>query len=341
MTHDVVGSSLNRRSFLALAAAGSAMAFIGKTDAQGTTPFNIQYDWLIDNGKLGDVVAQQKGFFAEEGLDVTFSPGGPNAQTVPPVLAGQAQTGQMGSNQVLAAYSEGIPLRIFATTYQNPPLVYVSLPRAPVRTPLDFAGKKVAVTPNGRWLLNLMLAVNKVDPATVELVTAGADLSPILLGQADVGVSFATNVGALEALGPDRIILTAADAGIHYYTGSYFTAADDYENRKDLLVRFTKAVSKGWGWAYENRREAVDILCDAYPNLNREAEYNAADTVLGLVFNNDTKTNGWGWVEEAKLQKTIDLFASGEAFKTRVPDLAGVFTREVLDLTADTRPKLG
>lgn len=70
----------------------------------------------MDNGKLGDIVAPHKGFFSAEGLDVTVSPGGPNAQTAPPVLAGQAQAGQMGSAQVLAGYGEGLPITMFAAT---------------------------------------------------------------------------------------------------------------------------------------------------------------------------------------------------------------------------------
>lgn len=204
---------LDRRRFLALGAAGGAFAAIGPANAQGKTAFRIQYDWLMDNGKLGDIVALHKGFFSAEGLDVTVSPGGPNAQTAPPVLANQAQAGQMGSAQVLAGYGEGLPITMFATTYQHAPLVFVSLPRAPVRSAKDFIGKKVAVTPNGRWLLKLMLTVNGIDEKQVELVTAGADLSPLLLGQADVGLGFTTNTKALSVLGPEAILLSARDAG--------------------------------------------------------------------------------------------------------------------------------
>lgn len=334
-------AAVNRRQLLTMAMAGGAFAAIGPVNAQGKTAFRIQYDWLMDNGKIGDIVALQRGFFSEEGLDVTVSPGGPNAQTVPPVLADQAQAGQMGSNQVLAAYGEGIPLRMVATTYQNAPLVYVSLPRAPVRTPADLVGKRVAVTPNGRWLVNLMLSINGIDPSKVELVTAGADLSPILLEQADVGVSFATNTKALSVLGPDVIMMSAKDAGIPYYTGTYFTAADDYDKRKDVLIRFVRALGRGWGWAYENRKEAVDIMCDAYPGLDREVEHRTVDTVMSLAFSEDTKKNGWGWIDKDRMQKEIEMFGKGGGFKTRMPDLDGVLTQEILEKTADARPSLG
>lgn len=340
-TTNAAGSGPSRRRVLGSLAAGGVLASVGRVDAQGRTDFRIQYDWLMDNGKIGDIAALKRGFFEAEGLSVTISPGGPNAQTVPPVLAGQAQAGQMGSNQVLAAYGEGIPVRMIATTYQQSPLIFVSLPRAPVRTPKDLVGRTVAVTPNGRWLLNLMLSVNKIEPSQVRIVTLGADLSPVLLGQADAAVAFATNTKALAVLGPDRVIMSAEQAGIPYYTGTYFTSADDYARRKDVLARFIRAVAKGWGWAFENRRAAVDLMCDAYPNLERETEHATVDMVMSLAFGEDTKAHGWGWIDAGRMQREIELFAGGGGFKTRVPDLAGVFTRETLDATAGERPKLG
>jgi len=338
---DFQREQITRRGFLAATGMGAALVVVGTADAQGRSALRVQYDWLIDNAKIGEIVALERGFFKDEGIDLTISPGGPNAQTVPPVLANQAQAGQMGSNQVLAAYGEGIPLTMFATTYQNAPLVYVSLPRAPVRKPADLIGKKVAVTPNGRWLINLMLTVNNIDASKVDIVTAGADLSPLLLGQADVCVSFSTNTKALSVLGPDRILMSASDAGIPYYTGTYFTSAEDYENRKESLKRFVRAVGKGWQWAYENRRDAVNIMCDAYPNMDRDIEHQTIDTVMGLAFSEDTKASGWGWIDRNRMQAEIDLFNKGGGFKKRVPDLDGVLTQEILDQTADARPRLG
>src|SRR3954469_18905919 len=95
----IAQAGLHRRAFLKSAAAfGAGGAFVSfGAPAFAGTAVRIQYDWLIGNAQVGDVVAQNKGFFKEEGLDVTFGPGGPNAQTVPPVLSGQAQMGQLSS----------------------------------------------------------------------------------------------------------------------------------------------------------------------------------------------------------------------------------------------------
>ena len=103
MRHD----SFSRRRFLGAAAlSGAGLTLLSvEGRAQARTKLRIQYDWLMGNGQIGDIVAQSKGYFAEQGLDVTFGPGGPNAQTVPPVLVGQAQLGQFSSiSQALVGY---------------------------------------------------------------------------------------------------------------------------------------------------------------------------------------------------------------------------------------------
>ncbi len=58
---------------------GGAMVSFGPAFADDGVEVRIQFDWLLGNGQLGDIVAQQKGFFKEEGLTVVFGPGGPNA----------------------------------------------------------------------------------------------------------------------------------------------------------------------------------------------------------------------------------------------------------------------
>jgi NitT/TauT family transport system substrate-binding protein len=344
---DVVTPKTNRRRFLTLgalsaASLGGTFARVGEVNAQGKTEIQVQYDWLMGNGQIGDIVAQKKGFFAEQGLAVTFAPGGPNAQTVPPVLAGQSQVGQFSTtSQALVAYGAGRPVRFFACGFQQSPYAYFSLPRSPIRTPQDMIGKTIAVNPNGRFTLQLILALNKIDPAKVRVVTQGVDMAPLIAGQVDAVTGFVTNTKALSVLGADRIVLTSEQAGFTAYANTYFTSDDSYEKHKPILARFVRAVAKGWGWSFANRKAAVDIMCEAYPNLDKEIELATVDIIMDLSFSAATKANGWGWFDNAKIQRQIETFATApDTFKTRVPELAAVCTQEILEQTAGDRPRL-
>jgi len=344
-----IAGRTNRRDFLrlstgAIAAASlgtGAFVTIGRANAAGATPVQIQYDWLIGNGQIGDIVALKKGWFAEEGLEVTLGGGGPNAQTLPPLLTGQALMGQMTSSQTLVAHGAGRPVMLFACGYQYSPYAYVSLPRSPIRTPQDMVGKTIAVNPNGRFTLQLIQNLHGIDPASMKVITQGADMTALLVGQADAVTGFLTNTSALAALGPDIITMTSEDAGVVGYANAYICTQDAFAENQEIYAKFIRACGKGWGWTFENRKEAVDIMCDAYPNLDRTVEHATVDTVMKIAFGPDTNANGWGWFEPAKLQKQIDLFASGKAFETRTPVLADVASQAILQATAADRPKLG
>lgn len=335
---------LGRRSFLKTAAAATAGAMVSfnTSSAQELTSVRIQYDWLIGNGQLGDIVAQQKGYFKEEGLELTFGPGGPNAQTVPPVLAGQAQIGQLSSTaQFFTAFEAGRPLKLFASGFRYSPYAYISLPKSPIRSPAELVGKTVAINPNGRYLLDLIMAKNGINRASVKVVTMGADMTPLISGQVDAVTGFLTNTKALSILGPEIVTLIPANTGVPNYANSYFVAADAYDSQRDNLVKFVRAVSKGWGWAFGNRRAAVDLMCDAYPALDREVEYKTIDLIMSLTFDETTKEHGWGWHAREKLQTQLDLFKEIGKFPGKAPVLEECVTWEILELTADTRPKLG
>lgn len=339
-------SKLGRRTFLkaaAMTAAGSVLVSFGRAVAADRMPVHIQYDWLMGNGQLGDIVAKSKGFFEEEGLDVTFGPGGPNAQTLPPVLTGQAQLGQLTSTtDLFLANGAGRPVKLIASGYRYSPYAYISLKKNPIRTAQDLIGKTIAINPNGRRTLDMILAKNKIDASQVKTVTMGADMTPLLAGRVDAVSGFSTNTKALSILGPDIVTFAPGkEGGVPNYANAYFAAFDNFENAKELLAKFIRGASRGWGWAFENRREAVDLMIEAYPTLDREVEYQTVDLIMQLSFDEDTKANGWGWHSKEKLTAQFDLFKSIGMFTEKVPVLEQCVTWDILDATSDARPKLG
>ena len=109
---------MNRRGFMksglaAVAVASGGMQLVLTPGAKAAGKVVIQYDWLMSNGQIGDIVAVANGYFKDAGLDVEFSPGGPNASTVPPVISGAAQLGQFSETpQLFAARASGVPVKI-------------------------------------------------------------------------------------------------------------------------------------------------------------------------------------------------------------------------------------
>jgi NitT/TauT family transport system substrate-binding protein len=336
-----------RRDFLkgsTSALLASSSAYMLAPVAHGeTVSLKVKYDWLMSNGQVGDIVALRKGYFEEQGFKVEFVPGGPNSATVPPVTTGQALIGQFSStNQAMIAAASDIPVKVFATGYRAAPFGYFSLPKAPVRKPEDLVGKRVGTQPTARFATDALLKKYNIDPSKVKIVNIGFDMTPLLSGDVDVVTGWVTNTKALSVIGPDRIDFLMRDTGIANYGNAYFASSDALVKNEEQIAKLIKALSKGWEWAFKDRAAAVDLMCDAYPKLERAIEHESIDTVMALSFDKDTASDGWGTFDPKRVQGTLDLFASIDFFKDKkVPKLDDFVTTKILDVTKDARAKLG
>ena len=132
------------------------------------------------------MLAQQRGYYAAEGLDVQIQPGGPNIDGVAIVASGRFECGQLSSSpSLMLAVSQDIPVKCFASGLQQHPYTFFSLKKKPVATAKDMVGKKVGIQPTGVVLLKALLAKNSIPESGVEIIPIGADMSPLLTGPFD------------------------------------------------------------------------------------------------------------------------------------------------------------
>jgi len=343
-------TSLSRREALyGLGAAGAAAAlggprasFITSVRAQGKVKIGMQLGWLASNGILGEVVAKRKGFYAEEGVELEVTPGGPGVDGVASVAAGRASAGQLSSSpSLMLARSAGIPVKAFAAGYQKHPFTYHSLKGAPIREPKDMIGKTIATQPTAVILLRALLANNGIAEDQVEIVNMGSDMNQLMTGQAQAVTGWLTNTNALKILGDDRVDMMLWDTGIQLYANVYYTTDDMLANNKDDLVAYLTGSARGWGYAKQNPEEAVDMLVAEYPNLDKASEMDAVGPVLGFAFNDTTMSSGWGAMNAENWEAQIKTYADLKQFQGATPGVGDVMTTAILDATTGIRKKVG
>lgn len=341
-------SSIGRRQVLGYGAAATVFAAAamrptgGWSQSAKTTPVNLQIGWITGGNQLGEVAAKAMGYYEEEGLALTIQPGGPSIDGVAIVASGKFEIGQVSSSpSLMLAASQGLPIKCFAVGAQEHPYTFFSLGKKPVKTPQELIGKKVGIQATGKILLTALLKKNNIPEDKVEVVVAGADMTPLLSGQVDVFTGWLTNTTALKPLGKDRVDLRLWDSGIKLYALPYYATNDTLTKKAEMLAAFLRATGKGWAYANSNREKAVDALVKEYPNLVRQDEIEAADVMLAYEFTAATKANGWGQMDMNNWKEQIAVYDDLKQFSAGAPKLEAVATTAILDMTKDKRPKLG
>jgi NitT/TauT family transport system substrate-binding protein len=241
----------------------------------------------------------------------------------------------------MLARGAGMPVKAIAAGYQKHPYAYYSRKAKPVRAAQDMIGKTVAIQPTGAILLRALLAKNGIAEDQIKVVNMGSDMNQLVTGQADVVVGWVTNTNALKVLGDDRVDLMLWDTGIQLYANVYYTTDRELAEHSKELTGFIAATARGWGYARDNQEEAVNILIDAYPNLDKASELEAIGPLMRFAFTETSKPNGWGAMTRENWAAQIKTYADLGQFKERVPTVDDVVSFSILDATADIRKQLG
>lgn len=337
----------NRRGFLQAVGLGSAAVLGGGvllsacgsdsgSSAEGMRDVTFQANFLVNVSQLGEVTAMEQGFYREEGLNVSITPGGPSVDPTSSVVGGHTNLGEFNSSPSLfLGVSEGRPIKSFAAAAQQHPYAYFSLPDNPVRTPADLVGKKVGVNQTGVILLEALLAENGYSKDDVEIVTISGEITPLLTGQVDVWTGWVIQQGQLKELPDDYVTMTLWDAGIRLYALGYFATDKALNEDRDMLEAFVRASAKGWHYARENTEESVKALTDKYPELNPEDEAVAAEKIIEFVFPDGAEE--WGGMDPELWKEQMNVYDRLGLFDGPKPSVDEVMTTKILESTKDAR----
>ena len=174
---------------------------------------NLQLDWFVNPDHAALIVAQQKGFFAKNGIEVEIIE--PADPSMPPklVAAGKSDLAVGYQPQLYLDVDQGLPLVRIATLIATPLNSIVALKESNIKTLADFKGKKIGYSVSGfeEVLLGTMLKSAGVNPNEVEKINVNWSLSPALMSKQVDGV-----VGAFRNFELNQLSLEKQQ-GIAFY----------------------------------------------------------------------------------------------------------------------------
>lgn len=249
--------------------------------------------WLPQCQFAGYYVAFEKGFYADEGLDVEILHPDKNVSVsaMDVLQSGKVDfcTGQLITG--IISRSNGLDLCNILQTSQNTGLMCVS--HTPLTKIRDMSGKKVGKWKSGFSEIAEMMAYDmNLDIKWIDFLSS---INLFVSGAIDATLcySYSEYLQLLFAKGdiPMENTLRFSDFGYNYPEDAVFTMSSFCDEHRDIVDKFVKATIKGWNYARENRKEALDITCkymsDMNVAVNRYMQKLMLDEVLSLQINDN------------------------------------------------------
>ena len=315
---------LTRRHLIGTGAAGLGAAALGlpARPALAQTPVSLQLSWLHSAQFAGSYIALDRGWWAEEGLEVSLLQGGPNAPVEPPVVSGTALVGISAADYTAAAVEQGAPFRILAVAMQKNPFVIASLPGNPVNEPADMAGKRIGMALANTPVLQALCTLNGVDIDAIEIVPTQYSPQPLLAGEVDCLLCWETDLPvAMAVAGVESVTMLMADFGYALHSQTYIATDDTLANRRAGLVALLRGEVRGWDAYRADTDAAAELTMRMFPDagLDLATQKLQAARQVPLMFSDLTDANGFGWWTDDTVAANIETL--GLLGRTVTPDL--------------------
>jgi NitT/TauT family transport system substrate-binding protein len=304
-------------------------------------------DWAFVGQHVPFFVAAKKGFWTENGLDVEIVRGYGSADAVQKVAAGATTIGYGDTGALVVGRAEGVPVKLVGMVLGLPPHAVIYKMETPINSPQDLEGKKIgaAAGDSVRRVFPAFAKLAGFDIDKVQFETIGYEIynAELLSGRIDgLAEYYAAKPNYDAAAAENDIelgILKFADYGLGVYSNGFLVQESLIAENPDLLRSFLLGVYQGFDYAYQNPEEAVDIMMEYAPTLDRDVVMAQFLLDKPAVLNADVLANGYGHIDAEKMQRTIDIMAQAYEITENLPAAADMFTNEFLPSTDVLTPK--
>lgn len=308
---------INRRLFSA-SALTLALAGFSAMPAFAQTAVKLTLDWRFEGPAAGFLLAQDKGYFAEEGLDVTIDTGNGSVEAIPRVATGAYQFGFGDINSLIKFLDEdpSQPVKSIMMVYDKPVFSIIGRKSLGITDdPKSLEGKKLgAPPPDGafaQW--QAFIPASGIDASSITIENIGFPVREPMLASGDVdgvfGFAFSVILNLMANGVPEDDISTIlfADHGLNLYGNAILVNEAFAEENPEAVQGFLRALVKGFADAVADPAAGAAAVLARNETLNIDTE--TARLTMANEMNIKTPyviENGFGGVDEARLSASLE-----------------------------------
>jgi len=335
------------RRLIGLAAMAAVISVAHMSTASAADPVKIKFilNWKWQGPQAWFFVAQDKGWFKDEGLDVQFDQGSGSAAAVTRVAGGAYDAGFGDINAITRFKSEHPEngMKAVYMIYNVPPFVIVSLSEMGIRTPKDLEGKVLGASANDAAfkLFPGFVSATGIDDSKIEWQHMKSSLRQQMLVRGDVdavaGYYITVKFGLKNMnFDPDKVnFMFYSDHGMDLYSNAVIFSGDLIKNHPEAVRGFVRALNKAFFYVLDHREEGMEATMKREPLLKPEVEMGRlVETIDWLILSSEMKEIGMGDVDDERLTRSIKIVSETFGLKS-TPDANEIFDRSFLPPKAD------
>lgn len=261
-------------------------------------PLTVILDWFVNPDHAPLVVAEQEGYFKQQGLDVRLIPPSDSTDGPKLVAAGKADIAITYQPQLMLQQHQGLPLQWIATLVNQPLDCLVVLKDSPIKQLQDLKNKPVAhVAGFSSIILKTMLNSHGIKLNQIKQISMSHDLTQGLMTGRIEGFT-----GAMRNFEPIEMQLAGKPARLFYPEKNGVPPYDELilvANKKEAnspqIKRFKIALQEGMNYLKGHPKQSWRKFAKAYPALNNTLNHLAWQATLPYFSNNITAFDAKRW----------------------------------------------
>lgn len=316
---------ISRRTLLGLAFAAVALAATPAVAAEKAT---LRLDWHLVGYHLPFFWAHAKGYYAQEGIDLTIGEGSGSGATVQ-IMAGNHDTfGHADAIPIAIGVAKGMPIKAVAAPLQAMVWAYVSYEKTGIKSPRDLIGKSIAIVAAHKSFHDLFLEQHGIRPDQVTLRVVSAQTRNVLLAEKRVDAFLSIIIGSpldfvvQEKKGGDKVsFLRFADWGIHTLGYAIMVHNQTLAGKPQMIRGFLRATRRAWQEVPHNVDEAIRIAVkySAKGAGHEEAIKLGFQESLKMLQSSNARGKPWGWMAPADWEATQNVLLKTKQIEKAIP----------------------
>ncbi len=275
--------------------------------ASNLSKVSLQLHWKYQYEFSGFIVAKEKGFYKDVGLDVELKEisFGDNRYKM---LRDKTSEFFIFSSDIVGEQLKGLPAVLVASYFQRVPLAFATKPD--IYFPVDLKNKKVMSTINKKGNIiyeNLLYSAN-ITKDDIEFIPHTFKLDDFITGKVDaIQIYIINELYELEKKKIPYNIIDVNNYGIEFNGITVATHKDYAKNNPDIVKKFKEASTKGWQYALDNKQEVVNLIYEKYNTQNKSKSalmfeaVRSENVILPNVY-------PLGSLSENRIQQVIDMY---------------------------------